>query len=274
MKRDMEVLQNPESKNYKILGSHPEIIELHKIIGRLSTNRLPVLIEGEPGTGKHQVARLLHQACCPDKEFVTIDSFIIVSRLLEKEFSGIGQSMQSGMEMIKQQEKFGYAADGMVLLDEVSDLPLYFQWKFLKALQQNETFTLTGGHFVSPMARVVATTQYNLRTFVESGKFREDLYYYLASSILVLPPLRERKTDIPLIVHSLIEKICLDLKIGIPSITKSAMNVLMAHSWPGNIEELECILTSALRSSHGKTLQKKDLTKLLNFSDGYMRGHS
>ena len=270
----MEILKNLESKNYAILGSHPEIIEIHKIIGRLSTNRLPVLIEGEPGTGKHQVARLLHQACCPDKGFVIIDCFTIVSRLLEKEFSGTGQALQSDMYMIKQQNNFGYAADGIVLLDEISDLPLYFQCKFLKALQQNETSTLTGGHFVSPMARVVATTQHDLRTSVENGTFREDLYYYLASSILTLPPLRQRRTDIPLIVHSLIEKICLDLKIGITSITQSAMNVLMAHSWPGNIEELECILTRALRSSHGKTLQKKDLTKSLNFSDGYIRGHS
>jgi DNA-binding NtrC family response regulator len=269
----MKILKNLESKNYKILGSHPEIIEIHKIIGRLSKNRLPVLIEGEPGTGKHQVARILHQACCPDKELVTIDCSTIIPILLEKEFFGVGKTLNSGMEMISQQGILSYAGDGMVLLDEVSALPLSFQWKFLKAIQHNEFSTLTNDHFISSKARIVATTQYDLRTLTKNEKFREDLYYYLASSRVVLPPLRKRKTDIPLIVHSLIVKICRDLKVDTTSITQSAMQVLMTQDWPGNIEELEYTLLGIIKSSHGKTLEKKNITASLNSSGEYMRGH-
>jgi len=221
-KQNIEIHNNLKSENYGILGSHPEIIKIHKIIGRLSTNRLPVLIEGESGTGKHQVAKIIHQVCCPYKEFVTINKSIIALMLLEKEFFGVDHIMDSNINMITKQGQFDHAAGGMILIDEVTHLSLPFQLKFLKALQHNEVSTLSGDYFIFPQARVVAMTQYDLHTLVKNGKFREDLYYYLASSRVVLPPLRERKTDIPLIVHHLIPKICRELKIDTPSITQSA----------------------------------------------------
>ena len=270
----MEILKNLESKNYGILGSHPEIIEIHKIIGRLSKNRLPVLVEGEPGTGKHQVAKILHLACCPDKEFVTIDCTTLVPMLLKKEFFGTDRTIDSDMEMNTQKGKFVYAADGIILLDEVSALPLSFQWIFLKAIQQNEFSSLAGEHFGSSKARIVATTQYNLRDLVKKRAFREDLYYYLASSKLALPPLRERRTDIPLIVSSMLKKLCMEHNITTASITQRAMSVLIAHDWPGNLEELEDTLLRALKSANGKILSEKSLALLLNSSDRYIWGHS
>jgi two-component system response regulator AtoC len=228
-----------------MIGTHPDIIDLHKKIGLLSRSRVTVLIQGESGTGKELAARILHDARDPAKPFVDINCSAVVSTLLESEFFGHEKGAFTGADRLKI-GKLEYAADGTVFFDEIGDMPLGLQGKLLRVLQEGEFVRVGGLETIPFRARFVSATHWDLEKLVKEGKFRKDLFYRIAVSTLYLPPLRERPGDIPQLVDSLLKKIARQLQCPRPVLNDEAMQKLTGHAWPGNVRELENVLTRAV----------------------------
>ncbi len=241
--QNVPLLDDEQQPN--MIGTHPDIIDLHKKIGLLSRSRVTVLIQGESGTGKELAARILHGARDPDKPFVDINCSAVVSTLLESEFFGHEKGAFTGADRLKI-GKLEYAADGTVFFDEIGDMPLGLQGKLLRVLQEGEFVRVGGLEPIPFRARFVSATHWDLEKLVKEGKFRKDLFYRIAVSTLYLPPLRERPGDIPQLVEALLKKIARQLQCPRPAIKEEAMQKLMGHNWPGNVRELENVLTRSV----------------------------
>lgn len=242
----------------ELIGSHPSIIDVHKKIGLLSRNRVNVLIQGESGTGKELAARILHDACTPDKPFVAINCSAVVSTLLESEFFGHEKGSFTGADT-KKIGQFEFAGAGMIFLDEIGDMPLDMQAKLLRVLQEEEFIRVGGLQTIPLRARIVGATHHDLSQLTEQGRFRKDLYYRMTVSTLVLPPLQERADDIPRMVEYLLGKICHKLRCRIKTVDKKAMARLASYSWPGNVRELENTLTRSVAFSRGSVISQDEL---------------
>ncbi|MBU0479740.1 MAG: sigma-54 dependent transcriptional regulator [Proteobacteria bacterium] len=249
------------STNDDMIGSHPAVLEVHKLLGLLSRSRISVLIQGETGTGKELAARILHQAGAAGHPFVAINCSAVVPTLLESEFFGHEKGAFTGADSQKI-GKLEFAKEGTVFLDEIGDLPLDLQGKLLRVIQEEE-FVRVGGLSPIPLkARVVSATHCDLQKMVRDGSFRQDLFYRLAVSTISMPPLRERRSDIPLLVPGLLKKVGARLNQPPLSIDDKAMAELISHDWPGNVRELENILTRAAALAKSQVISNHDL----NFS--------
>jgi two-component system, NtrC family, response regulator AtoC len=260
-KKQQQTDQDSSGQNvsgWEMAGEHPRIIEIHKQIGLLARNRVTVLIQGESGTGKELVARILHEAGAPGQPFVAVNCSAVVPTLLESEFFGHEKGSFTGADRLKI-GKLEHAADGTVFLDEIGDMPLDLQSKFLRVLQEEEFVRVGGLEPIPFAARIVAATNKDLHHMIRQGRFREDLYYRLSVAILDLPPLRERMTDIPILVKSLLARISRKLRMPPVGVDRDAMKRLMLHDWPGNIRELENVLMNACALAKGQTLGPDDL---------------
>lgn len=242
----------------EMIGSHPKMMDIHKMIGLLSRSRVTVLIQGESGTGKELAAQILHDASTPDKPFVAVNCSAVVPTLLESEFFGHEKGAFTGADKVKI-GKLQYAGRGTVFLDEIGDMPLDLQGKLLRVLQEEE-FTRVGGlEPIQLKARIVAATHHNLEQLVTDGKFRSDLFYRLTVSTIRLPSLRDRRNDIPQLTDFLLKKINKKLKRTVTSVAEDALQHLINHNWPGNVRELENVLTRAAALSNTTVLNKCDL---------------
>jgi two-component system response regulator AtoC len=242
----------------EMIGAHPRVVELHKMIGLLSRSRVTVLIQGESGTGKELAARILHMARNSDSPFVATNCSAVVPTLLESEFFGHEKGAFTGADRIKV-GKLEYAGSGTLFLDEIGDMPMDLQAKLLRVLQEEE-FVRVGGLEPIPLrARIVAATHSDLPTLVREGRFREDLFYRLSVATLHILPLRERRTDIPLLAEALLAKIATKLQCPRPALDGEAMRRLLAHDWPGNVRELENVLTRAVALTVDTVLAADDL---------------
>ncbi|MFH7319802.1 sigma-54-dependent transcriptional regulator [Desulfurivibrio sp. D14AmB] len=245
----------------EMIGAHPKVVELHKQIGLLARSRVTVLIQGESGTGKELAARILHEAAASDRPFVAVNCSAVVPTLLESEFFGHEKGAFTGADRTKV-GKLEHAERGTVFLDEIGDMPLDLQAKLLRVLQEEE-FVRVGGLDTIPLrARMVAATHCDLPALVREGRFREDLFYRLSVSMLRIPPLRERRSDIPLLVEALLAKIAAKLQCAKPRLDDGAMRRLLAHNWPGNVRELENVLTRAVALAVDSVLTAGDLQLL------------
>lgn len=228
----------------EIIGADPAIVEVVKQVGLLSQSRIPALIRGESGTGKELVARALHEATSPGRPFVAVNCSALVPTLLESELFGHVRGAFTGAEA----DKIGrleLASDGTLFFDEIGDMAPDLQAKLLRVLQER-CFEPVGSVESRPLnARVVAATHRNLSTMVKEGLFREDLYYRLEVSTIAVPPLRERRSDIPILARHLLGRIARDLQKGVDAIEEKALHGLQAEAWPGNVRELENVLTRA-----------------------------
>lgn len=243
---------------FEIVGSDRRILEVVKTIGLLSRSRVNVLVEGESGTGKEMVARVLHEATCPGRPFVAVNCSAVVGTLFESELFGHERGAFTGAESRKT-GKMEHASDGTLFLDEVGDLPPELQPKLLRVLQEREYERVGGLQALPFRARVVAATNVDLEGRVRDGRFREDLFYRLAVSRIHLPPLRERSGDIPLLARHLLGRISLRLHRPVSGLDESALLKLQAYPWPGNIRELENVLTRAVALARGDRLTSDDL---------------
>jgi len=238
---------------HEIVGSHPRIIEVLKQVALVAESGIPVLIQGESGTGKELVARALHQTSRPGKPFVAVNCSAVVPTLLESELFGHVRGAFTGADTDKM-GKLEVARDGTVFFDEIGDMHHDLQAKLLRVLQERE-FEPVGSTQVRPFrARVVAATHRNLKTLIEKDGFREDLYYRLAVSTIHVPPLRERRSDIPALAQHMLASISRDIHKNADRIDKAALARCVQYDWPGNIRELGNVLTRAALLARGSVI--------------------
>jgi DNA-binding NtrC family response regulator len=222
----------------EMIGSSPRMIEIYKTISKVAPTDATVLIEGETGTGKELIARMLHRnSKRAQQPFIPVDCGAIAPSLLESELFGTLKGAYTGADRDRM-GVFETAANGTVFLDEIGDIDLGFQLKLLRFLQEREIRPLGSARSKKIDVRVIAATNRDVQKMVDEGKFREDLWYRLNVVRLTVPPLCERSTDIPLLVHYFLkgynERYKLDTKL-----TDSGLKAMVAYSWPGNIRQLQ-----------------------------------
>ena len=218
-------------------GHSAAILDLYAEMRALVQGDIPVLLLGETGVGKEQLARVLH-ASSPRRHgpFVAVNCAAIPADLLEAEMFGIGKGVATGVT--ERPGQFQLAHGGTLFLDEIADMPLALQAKLLRALQGREIQPV-GGPPVRVDARVVTATNSDLDGRMERGQFRRDVYYRVAGFVLRVPPLRERREDIPGLVQFLLGLFAQETAKALPGITGAALRALAAYAWPGNVRELE-----------------------------------
>jgi DNA-binding NtrC family response regulator len=242
-----------------IVGKSPLIKAVYKKIGQVADNRVTTLIQGESGTGKELVAKAIHYSgITKETPFVAVNCTALTESLLESELFGHVKGSFTGS--IKDKKgKFELAGNGTLFLDEISEISPNLQVKLLRILQEKE-FERVGGDFVIPMkARIIVATNKNIQKLVEEGKFREDLFYRLNVVTIEVPPLRDRKNDIVLLINHFIQKINLELHKNVSKVSKGAMDLLTNHEWIGNVRELENTLMQAIVLSNGDVLEADNI---------------
>ncbi|MFC1510997.1 sigma-54-dependent transcriptional regulator [Candidatus Margulisiibacteriota bacterium] len=226
----------------KIIGKSKAIREIFKTIDDVARSNASVLITGESGTGKELVARAIHnRSPRNDKLFVAINCAAIPENLLESELFGHERGSFTGAHE-RQLGKFEIANGGTLFLDEIGALPLPMQAKLLRAIQQKEIERIGAGYPTPVNVRIISATNSDLRTAIKHYKFREDLFYRLNVIPVHLPPLRERKEDIPLLANHFLQKYSNEFGKKIKGIKKEAIDLLTSYDWPGNIRELENLI--------------------------------
>jgi two-component system response regulator AtoC len=248
-------------RDHDMVGIHPTILEVHKMLGLLSRSRVTVLILGETGTGKEMAARILHGADGAEKPFVAINCSSVVPTLLESELFGHEKGSFTGAEQTKTGQ-LEFVKDGTLFLDEIGDMALDLQAKLLRVLQEDEFVRVGGLEPIKLKARIVAATHRDLLREIEHGNFREDLYYRLTVATVNLPPLREHRSDIPLLVPYLLNRISNKMDFPLPVVEDSVMQKLIDHDWPGNIRELENVLTRAVALAKGNTILSDEIIQI------------
>jgi DNA-binding NtrC family response regulator len=249
-------------RTHSLVGQSPQIEAVRRLIEKASRNRAPVLLLGETGTGKEVVARAIYNACARG-QFVPVDCGALVGTLLESELFGHVRGAFSGA--IENKKGLMELADGgTAFFDEIGDLPLEMQVKLLRLMQEHEFRPVGGLHWKKIDVRIIAATHRDLKAEIAAKRFREDLYYRLHVLTVHLPPLRERKEDIPLLVGHFID---LCRQEGMPEFCcgDDVMRALLSYDWPGNVRELKhCIDRMAALRSEG-ALQMADLPTALHF---------
>ncbi|MCW5891628.1 MAG: sigma-54-dependent Fis family transcriptional regulator [bacterium] len=256
--QDLERLRGELRQRHEmVIGGTPTMQEVYKIIGRAAPTDATVLIQGETGTGKELVAQTLHYHSERRGPFVALNCSAIPNELLESELFGYERGAFTGA-VERRIGKFEAAAGGTLFLDEIADMPLGLQAKLLRVLQERE-FTRVGGRdLIRSDVRIVAATNQDLESAVRGGRFREDLFFRLNVVRILVPPLRERKADIPELIEFFLDKINRDLGTNIVGVTDEVREMLIRHSWPGNVRELENTLLRAAVLAKGRTLVPED----------------
>jgi two-component system response regulator AtoC len=253
----------------KVIGQHRAMKEIFKSIGVLSENRVTVLIEGETGTGKELIAKAIH-GNSPFKEhpFQTIDCSTIVGALLESELFGHEKGAFTGASGAKR-GKFELAGQGTIFLDEIGEIPFPLQAKMLRFIQEKEFERLGSEKKLASKARVIAATNRDLWAMAKESAFREDLYYRLNVAVIKVPPLRERKSDIPLLVEYMVGKINRELGKRIRRVEESALKRMINYHWPGNVRELENTLIRVALQTRGEIILEDLVGPLLGKNPGF-----
>jgi two-component system response regulator AtoC len=244
-----------------IVGNSVPMQRIVKEVGKIASSRASVLIQGESGTGKELIARVIHNYSHDEpRPFVGINCSAIVDTLLESELFGHERGAFTGAVTDKP-GKFELAEDGTVFLDEIGDMSPALQAKLLRVLQEREFERVGGMRRLSLRARVVAASHRDLGELVSQGKFREDLYQRLKVVTLTLPPLRERREDVPLLIWHLLAKINQKVNKNVTRIPPEVLQRLQALNWPGNVRELENVLTRAVVLAPGDVLLAEHLPR-------------
>jgi len=265
LSEQMDLKHQLESEEYKLenvlVGRSNQMLEIYKTIGSVTRSRVTVLIEGESGTGKELIARAIHYNSPWSAEpFLAVNCTALVETLLESELFGHVKGSFTGATSDKR-GKFELARGGTIFLDEIGEISPMLQVKLLRVLQERE-FERVGGEKTIPMhARIVAATNRDLRREVEKGNFREDLFYRLNVVSIHVPPLRERKDDIPGLVRHLLTRINEDMHTKVFKVPDRAMQLIQQHDWPGNVRELENVLTRAVVLSKSDMIDESALPR-------------
>ncbi len=274
LRREVKTLRRQQKEKFgskRIIGSCPEMVEVFSLIDKVSrSDSTTVLLQGESGTGKDLVAKVIHyKSQRSNKPFMTITCSALPENLLESELFG----HEKGAFTDAKAQKLGLLEltdGGTAFMDEIGDLPFSLQAKLLRFMEE-KAFKRVGGvrdHVVD--VRIIAATNKDLEEEVKAERFRSDLYYRLKVVPIHLPPLRERKEDIPLLVKMFIDGFNRDLKKDVQRVSREAMDLLVNYRWPGNVRELKNIIERSMLLGTGKEITADDLPAELREQHGWM----
>ena len=242
-----------------LVGRHPRMVRLYELISQVAATHATVLITAESGTGKELVARAIHrQSPRHDQPFVAVNLAAIPDTLVESELFGHEKGAFTGAN-VRKAGKFELAHGGTLFLDEVGSMRVDLQAKLLRALQQREIERLGGTRTIPVDVRVIAATNIDLKQAVRARAFREDLFYRLNVVPLGVPPLRERKEDIPALVEHFVKKYSREFKKDVRGVSPGALPALEAYDWPGNVRELENIIERSVALATRPVIHLEDL---------------
>ena len=248
----------PSAVAAKMLGDSPAIQELRTTIAKLARSQAPVYISGESGVGKELVARLIHEQGPRSGPFVPVNCGAIPSELMESEFFGHKKGSFTGAQADKD-GLFQTANGGTLFLDEVAELPIQMQVKLLRVIQEKAVRPIGGRAEVPVDVRILSATHKNLAKLVEANQFRQDLFYRINVIELRVPPLRERREDVPKLAGRVLERLANDNGQSPARLTPEALAALLTYAFPGNVRELENVLERAVALCENNTIKPDDL---------------
>ncbi len=262
LKRENKTLKKELSSRYgfkNIVGQSEAMQEVFRLVEKVADTDSTVLITGESGTGKELIAHAIHYASDRrDKPFIPVNCAAIPEELLESEL--FGHEKGAFTHAIKTRiGRFELANKGTIFLDEIGEMSPSLQVKLLRVLQERKFERVGGVKTISVDIRIVAATNIDLEEAVKEGRFREDLFYRLNVIPIKMPPLRERRSDIPLLANHFLKQYSQGKGRKVEAISKEAMEILMNYDWPGNVRELENIIERVVILSNGKVIKKEDL---------------
>ena len=259
LREEVASRRRDEQDRHLLVGNSAAMMRVRELIARAGPAQATVLITGESGTGKELVARAIHCASSrAEGPFIKVNCAAIPDDLIESELFGHEKGSFTGATA-RQKGRFARAHGGTIFLDEIGDMSLRTQAKVLRALQEGEIEPLGAGATVRVDVRVIAATNKDLRTEIAAGRFREDLYYRLSVLPIPIPPLRERREDVPLLVEHLARRVAEENNFRPRRFAPAALAALAARPWPGNVRELSNVIERALILAPGEVVELDDL---------------
>ena len=263
LERENRRLRAEALRAHEILGTSEPVRKLKEQIALAAPTNGWVLITGENGTGKELVARQIHlQSRRADKPFVEVNCAAIPEELIESELFGHEKGAFTGA-IAQKRGKFELAHEGTIFLDEIADMSLKTQAKILRILQEHKFERVGGSETIEVEVRVIAATNKSLEKEIGAGRFREDLYYRLNVIPFHVPPLRERREDIPILIRAFVEEFCIESGVKPKEVAPRGMNVLQAYAWPGNVRELRNLMERLVLMTPGPRITSDDLPETL-----------
>ncbi len=261
LKREVEHLKRRISEGdgqCHIIGNNPEMHKILETVKSIKDSASSVLITGDTGTGKELIARVLHYSSArKDNPFISVNCAAIPKDLIESEFFGYEKGAFTGAISMRK-GKFEEAAGGTIFLDEIGELEPTLQAKLLRVLQEREIERLGSNKKIKVDFRLVCSTNRNLKSEVEAGNFREDLFYRVNVVDVEMPPLRERKDDIPILVSEFVNEFCIREKKAL-TLSEEVMEIFQRYHWPGNVRQLKNIVERAVVLARGNTITTGEL---------------
>lgn len=260
-------LKNEVSARYRfenIIGSSPPMQAVYRLIARCAPTNSTVLVRGESGTGKELIARAIHyNSLRKDKSFVTVDCTSLSENLLESELFGHVKGSFTGAVSNKK-GLFESADGGTLFLDEIGNISLSTQAKLLRFIEEREFKAVGDTRTQTVNVRLITATNKKLETMVADGNFRDDLYYRINIFPIVIPPLRDRRDDIPALAFHFLKLFCKEMEHKVSEFSAAAMNLLVNHDWPGNVRELENIVHRAVILANGDVIRQGHLVNIID----------
>jgi DNA-binding NtrC family response regulator len=267
LQRENAILRKKLSRHYSthdVISKNPRMREILDLAAEVASLRSTVLIQGESGTGKEMVARAIHYSGDrASRPFIAVSCAALAETLLESELFGHEKGSFTGATAQKR-GKFEMADGGTIFLDEAGDISPKLQGDLLRVLQERCFYRIGGTEEVRVDVRVIAATHVNLKQAVAEGKFREDLFYRLNVIEIRIPPLRERREDIPMLASHFLERLAHELGKDVRAVSESGLKVLMDYDWPGNVRELENAIERAMVTCRNGALNGEDFAFLAN----------
>lgn len=261
LQRENSILRKKLTRQYSfhdIVSKSPKMLAIFGLVKEISSLRSTVLIQGESGTGKELVARAIHfSGDRANKPFIGVSCAALTETLLESELFGHEKGSFTGASSQKK-GKFEMAAGGTIFLDEIGDISQKLQMDLLRILQEKKFYRVGGSEELEVDVRVIAATNADLQTAVRDGRFRDDLYYRLNVINIHIPPLRERREDIPILVHHFVERLSHELNKDVAEVSEGALKLLLNQEWPGNVRELENAIERAMVTCKSRVLAEED----------------
>lgn len=265
LQRQNILLRKKLTRQYRfhdIISKNPKMYDIFQLIRDIASLKSTVLIQGESGTGKELVARAIHYSGDRAKKpFISVSCAALAETLLESELFGYEKGAFTGANSQKK-GKFELADGGTIFLDEIGDISPKLQMDLLRVIQEKMFYRVGGSQELKVDVRIIAATNKDLLKAVNTGEFREELFYRLNVINIQIPPLRERREDIPLLVRHFIEQLAHELEKNINDITENAIRLLIEYNWPGNVRELENTIERALITCKTNVLSEEDFTFL------------